>query len=426
MVPAASASRGPPARRTGGDPSTPAGRLRADAPVRLAGESFDVVIVGGAVVGSAVAYFLKAVERFGGSVAVIERDPTFQRASTTLSAAGIRQQFSTAESIRLSRFGLEFLKSLTARHGPEADPGFVEGGYLILAPETGLSALAENHRIQLGEGAPVVLLDPVQLAERFPWLSNGGIGAGSLGLSGEGWFDSHTLLKTLSASAREAGAASITGEVAAVETGGGQVRGVVLADGRRFSCDVLVNAAGPAAGRIAALAGRALPVEPRKRTVFVVDCPDAPRRMPLIADPAGVWVRPEGQGFITGYSPPEAEDAAADPDDFEPDDDIFEERLWPALAARIPAFERLKVKAAWAGHYDYNILDQNAVIGPDPELANLIYANGFSGHGLQHAPGVGRAVAELIVHGRYRSLDLSVFGYERIAAGRPLFERNVI
>jgi glycine/D-amino acid oxidase-like deaminating enzyme len=214
--------------------------------------------------------------------------------------------------------------------------------------------------------------------------------------------------------------------VAAVETAGDRVKSVILADGRRIACDVLINAAGPAAGRIAALAGRALPVEPRKRTVFVVDCPDAPRRMPLISDPSGVWMRPEGHAFITGYSPPEHEDRAADPDDFEPDHDIFDEQLWPALAVRIPAFERLKVKAAWAGHYDYNTLDQNAVIGPDPEIPNFIYANGFSGHGLQHAPGVGRAVAELIVHGGYRSLDLSVFDYGRIAARQPLFERNVI
>jgi glycine/D-amino acid oxidase-like deaminating enzyme len=148
--------------------------------------------------------------------------------------------------------------------------------------------------------------------------------------------------------------------------------------------------------------------------------------MPLVADPSGVWIRPEGSGFITGYSPPEELDNAADFTDFSPDHDIFEETLWPALATRIPAFERLKVTGAWAGHYDYNRLDQNAVIGPDPVLANLIYANGFSGHGLQHAPGVGRGVAELIVHGAYRTLDLSVFGYERIAADCPLLERNVI
>jgi glycine/D-amino acid oxidase-like deaminating enzyme len=154
----------------------------------------DVAIVGGAVIGSAVAYFLKAVERFSGTVAVIERDPTFGKASTTLSAAGIRQQFSTAESIRLSRFGLEFLKSLRDRHGPDADPGFVEGGYLILAPETGLSALAENHRLQLGESArwsSSIVTSSWRAFLGFQRRHR----RRQPRLSGEGWFDAHTLLK---------------------------------------------------------------------------------------------------------------------------------------------------------------------------------------------------------------------------------------
>jgi glycine/D-amino acid oxidase-like deaminating enzyme len=389
-------------------------------------ETYDIAIVGGAALGAAIAYFLKAVERFQGSVIVIERDPTFRTASTALAAAGIRQQFSTPENIRLSRFGLEFLRHLSARHGAEADPALHENGYLVLATEDGWADLEKNHRIQLAEGARVLLLDRAGLAERFPWLAVEGIGAGGLGLAGEGWFDTHTLLRTLRSGAREAGAILRTGEVIGIETAQDRVDAVQLADGGRMRCGALVNATGPAAGRVAAMAGRPLPVEPRKRTVFVVDCPDAPRHMPLVADPSGVWVRPEGGGFITGWSPAEADDGPADPNDFDPDHWIFEETLWPALAARIPSFERLKTTGAWAGHYDYNRLDQNAVIGPDPELSNFFYANGFSGHGLQHAPGVGRALAELLMHGCYRTLDLSVFGYERIAAGRPLIERNVI
>ncbi len=388
--------------------------------------SIDVAIVGGAAIGSAVAYFLKAIERFPGSVAVIERDPSFATAATTLSAASIRQQFSTPENIRLSRFGLDFLRDMPARFGPDADPALREGGYLILARPEGCAILEENHRLQKAEGAPVAPLDAEALAARFPWLALDGIAAGSLGLSGEGWFDAHTLLRTLRAAARGSGATLLTGEVAAIEIAEHKIAAVTLADGTRIRCGVLVNAAGPSAGQVAALAGRALPVEPRKRSVFVLDAPDAPHNMPLLADPSGVWARPEGTGFIASYSPPESEDGPADPDDFAPDHVIFDDILWPALAARVPAFERLKVTGAWAGHYDYNALDQNAVIGPDPELRNFLYANGFSGHGLQHAPGVGRALAELIACGRYRSLDLSVFGYERIAANRPLFERNVI
>lgn len=392
--------------------------------------SFDVAIVGSAAIGSAVAYFLKAVEGFPGSVAMIERDPSFATAATTLSAASIRQQFSTPENIRLSRFGLDFLRRMPERFGPEADPALREGGYLILAPPEGLAVLDENHRIQKTEGAPVVLLDSQALAARFPWLSTEGVAAGSLGLSGEGWFDAHTLLRTLRAAARDAGASVVTGEVVAIETEARRVTAVRLADGARIACGALVNAAGPSAGRVAALAGRPLPVEPRKRSVFVLDAPDAPRDMPLLADPSGFWVRPEGTSFIAGWSPPESEDesrdAPTDPDDFSADHALFEEILWPALAHRVPAFERLKVTGAWAGHYDYNALDQNAVIGPDPELSNFFYANGFSGHGLQQAPGVGRALAELIACGRYRTLDLSVFGYDRINAKRPLFEKNVI
>jgi glycine/D-amino acid oxidase-like deaminating enzyme len=390
------------------------------------GRHFDVAIVGGAALGAAVAYFLKAVEQFGGSVAVIERDTSFRTAATTLSAAGIRQQFSTPENIRLSRFGLDFLCGMTARFGAEADPGFVGGGYLILASTDGGEVLAENHRTQRAEGADVALLDRAALATRFSWLSTEDIAAGSLGLSGEGWFDNATFLRALRTGAREAGAEMVGGEVVVIDTRAGAVESVRLADGRRLGCDVLVNAAGPSAGRIAALAGRILPVEPRKRTVFVIDCPDAPSGLPLIADPSGIWIRPEGRQFITGYSPPADRDGPAEPDDFEPDHDVFEQELWPALAQRIPAFERLKVTGAWAGHYDYNSFDQNAVIGRDPELANLIYANGFSGHGLQHAAGVGRAVAELIAHGGYRSLDLSVFGYERIRRGQPVVEKEVI
>jgi FAD-dependent oxidoreductase domain-containing protein 1 len=384
----------------------------------------DIAIAGGAAVGASIAYFLRE-EGFGGSVALIERDPSFARAATALSAASIRQQFSTPENIRLSRFGLDFLRAMPKQFGADADPALHERGYLILATPRGRSALEESHRTQLAEGADVALLDGAALGERFPWLRTDGLAAGSLGLSGEGWFDAHTLLRTLRKAAQERGAAMVTGEITAVERDGGRISAVRLADGTRIACGILVNAAGPSAGQLAARAGRPLPVEPRKRSVFVLDAPDASPDMPLLADPSGVWVRPEGSGFITGWSP-ETEDGAADTDDFEPDHTIFDDILWPALAARIPAFERLKVTGAWAGHYDFNTLDQNAIVGADPELPNFIYANGFSGHGLQQAPGVGRAIAELIMHGGFRSIDLSVFGYDRIAAGRPLFERNVI
>lgn len=193
--------------------------------------NFAVVIVGGAAIGAAIAYFLKAVERFGGSVAVIERDPAFRNAATMLSAAGIRQQFSTPENIRLSRFGLQFLRELPEKHGPEADVHFHPGRYLVLAGEQGFPVLAENFWAQRAEGAPLELLPREELAARMPWLSVEGISGGTLSLSDEGWFDNSTLLRTLRNGAREAGAELIHGEAVAIETEKNRVVAVRLADG---------------------------------------------------------------------------------------------------------------------------------------------------------------------------------------------------
>ncbi len=389
-------------------------------------ERFDVVIVGGAIVGSAIAYFLTHDLGFKGSIAVIERDPTYARSATTLSAASIRQQFSTPENIRLSRFGVDFMRGLNDRFGPLADIGFHEGGYLLLASMEGRAILEANHRVQMAEAADIALLDPDELARRFPWLSLSGIAAGALGLTGEGWFDAHTLLELFRRAARDRGASYIHGDVVAIERAGTTVAGVTLADGAKIACGTLVNAAGPAAGDVAALAGIVLPVEPRKRFVFVVHCRETVAPMPLLVDTTGVYVRPEGEYFICGVSPDEDSDPRAANDDFAVDYGLYDEVIWPALATRIPAFEALKLVRAWAGHYDYNTLDQNAVVGPHPEINNFIFANGFSGHGLQQAPGVGRWVADWITTGGSVSLDLSIFGYERILAGRPVRELNVI
>jgi FAD-dependent oxidoreductase domain-containing protein 1 len=389
-------------------------------------ERFDVVIVGGAVVGSAIAYFLTHELDFSGSIAVIERDPTYARAATTLSVASIRQQFSTPENIRMSRFGVTFIETLQQRFGPDATVSYRAGGYLLVAGEPGRDSLAANHAIQRQEGADILLMDRIALGRRFGWLETGDLAAGAFGRSGEGWLDAHLLLGLLRGAARQKDVTYIHGTVAGIERVQDRVTSVMLADGRRFACGALVNAAGPSAGDVAAMASLRLPVEPRKRSVFVVACRSELAGMPLIVDTTGVWVRPEGNLYLCGVSPAENADPRADNDDFEVDYTQFDDIVWPALAHRIKAMEELKLMRAWAGHYDFNTLDQNAVLGPHPQVTNFYFANGFSGHGLQQAPATGRAIAELITHSRFVSLDLSVFGYERIAAGRAVRELNVI
>jgi glycine/D-amino acid oxidase-like deaminating enzyme len=344
-----------------------------------------------------------------------------------LSASSIRQQFSTPENIRMSRFGWSFLAEAD-RHlavdGTPAAVGLHEAGYLYLAGPDGEATLRANHAVQRAEGAEVILLDPADIKTRFPWLAVDGIVLGSLGLHGEGWFDGYALLQAFRRKARALGVEYLTGEVVALQVAGQRIEAATLADGSELACGALVNAAGPWACRVAAMAGVPLPVEARRRCVFVFDARRTLPDCPLVIEPSGDWFRPEGDQFICGTHPPDDEDVADLP--LEVDRRQFEDMLWPALAARVPTFEAVKVTNAWAGYYELNTFDHNAILGPHPEIANLLFANGFSGHGIQQSPAVGRAVAELIAHGRYVSLDLSIFGYERIAAGRRVLEKNVI
>jgi glycine/D-amino acid oxidase-like deaminating enzyme len=389
-------------------------------------ERADIVIVGGAVVGSATAYYLRK-HGFSGSILVIEKDMSFVESCTARSAGGIRQQFSTPENIALSQFGLRLIRNLKAEFGPAADVAFREQGYLLLAAEDGLPVLEANVAIQKAHGASTLLLDGEGLKARFPWLNTQGIAGGTFGPEGEGWLDPHSLMALLRQGARANGAVWREAAVTRIEREGGRITAVGLADGTAVSCGALVNAAGFGAGAVARLAGIDLPVGPRKRYVYVLDCRtpgEALRKGPLLVDPSGAYLRPEGQTFICGLSPEEHEEPEIG--GYDVDYDWFETRVWPLIAHRVPVMEAIKVVNAWVGYYDYNSLDQNAVLGPHPELANFFFANGFSGHGLQQAPAAGNAIAELIVHGGYRTIDVARLGFERIAAGRPLKEVNVI
>jgi len=395
--------------------------------------SADVVIVGGAVMGSSAAYHLLADSGFKGRVIVVEKDPTYQLSASALSAASIRQQYSSAVNIRISLYGIQFLRSIgdhLAVDGERPEIGLREAGYLYCASDAGEQVLRENQTLQAAEGADILFLRPDELKSRFPWLNVEDLSAGTWGRSGEGWFDGWGLLQAFRKKARSLGAEYVKGEVAEVERDGGTVTAVRLKDGTRIACGTLVNCAGSGGRAIAAMAGLDIPVQAKRRYVFTFACKEPVENCPLLIDTSGAYVRQEGEGhFICGASPEADTDqdwSDEDPASQEIDHTFFEEFIWPSLAHRVPAFEAIRPGRAWSGPYDMCLLDHNAIIGQAGEFKNFYLCNGFSGHGLQQAPAVGRGLAELIVHGGYRALDLSELGYERVLANRPLLERNVI
>jgi len=391
-------------------------------------ERADVVIVGGAIIGSAVATFLASRADFDGRIVVIERDPTFRTSSTTLSAASIRLQFSTPLNIEISRFGVDVIKHpdrYLAVDGEVPEVDFVENGYLFLATSGEMPTLERNHAIQRELDVPVDLLDAGALGRRFPWLNTQDLAGGSLGLSDEGWFDAYALLQGFRRRARSLGVVERIGEVVRVDRDGPEIRSVGLADGTSVEAGWFVNATGPRAAALAAMAGIDLPVRPRKRHVYHLESPAKLGAAPLTIDPSGIYFRPEGPGYLAGFSPRPSE---PDPDTFDltADRRPFESFVWPAMAHRVPAFDEVRLLDTWAGHYEVNTLDANGIIGPHPSLPNLLFANGFSGHGLQQAPAVGRGLAEWIVTGGYETLDLSPFGWDRLTESRLSPEINVV
>ena len=393
-------------------------------------QELPVVIVGGGAIGSAIAYFL-TLQQPGLPVVVVERDPSYAQASSALSASSIRQQFSTAINIAISQFGIGFLRNLKtelAVGNDRPDIGLVEDGYLYLATPAGEAVLRENHALQRAHEVDVALLDPAQLKARFPWLNVDDIVLGSLGLSAEGWFDGYLLMASLKAKAVAQGVRYVRAEAAGVvqstHDGVKHVDAVQLADGTRIACRAMVNAAGAWARPVAAWLDIDLPVHGKRRTVFNMSSPAQLPHCPLLIDPSGIWLRPEGKGFICGFCPEPEQDGNDIP--LEVEHEAFENLVWPTLAERIPGFEALRVESAWAGYYEMNLFDHNAIIGLHPSCDNAYFANGFSGHGLQQSPATGRAIAELILTGRYQTLDMASLGFDRLIRNEPLVEKCII
>ena len=422
----------------------------------------DVVIVGGGVTGFSTAYHV-ALANPDLTTVVVEKDSSYARASSALSAASIRHQFSTALNVQIGQVGSAFLDSapqLLALDHPSAAPvdvGFVKRGYLFLTEDDqGAAVMRQNIAVQHAEGALSLPLTPDEVSERFPYLETDALTAACLGGEGEGWMDAYSVLMGFKGKALELGVSLASDSVVAMDVSNPQndqndqrvtVSSVRLESGDVIDLDedsgVVVNAAGGSSHVVADMYGCPLATRPHKRCVFVIEIEeggkwaghDLASTFPMLIDSSGVWVRPEGKNrFITGVSPPPDRDPVMDVADertFDVDWSLFDDIIWPALASRAPdLFGAIKVTDAWAGVYNMNPLDCNAILGKDSRTTNVLLGVGFSGHGLMQSPAVGRGLAELVVYGDYQTLDLTPFGVDRMlrsaAAVDPSIEHNVI
>ena len=392
---------------------------------------YDVVLVGGAMYGSSVAWFLSNNPDFDGSILVVERDPTYEFTSTSHTNSCIRQQFSREINVRISQFGAEFIKNFRQFMGNDPrvpDVVLQSYGYMYLADNKGFAGiLQEAQKMQAALGAGTKFMSRDEIARDYPFYNLDDIIGANHNLIDEGYFDGNTLFDWWKRMARENGVEYVTNEIVAMTKNatGTRVESVTLASGEEISCGTIVNTSGPRAARTAAMAGIDIPVEPRKRYTFIFSAEQPlDRDLPLTIDPSGVHMRSDGAYYLAGCPPDD--DPAVDYDDFVQDHSIWEEKVWPTIAHRVPQFEAIKLINSWAGHYAFNTLDQNAILGPHTKVENFIFVNGFSGHGFQQSPAMGRGTAERITYGEYRSLDLTPFHFDRIEAGIPFDEKAVI
>jgi len=396
-----------------------------------------VIVIGGGAIGSSVGFHLKLAEP-NLRVCVVERDPTYKIASSPLSVGSIRQQFSIPENTAMSMYTAKFLKGIQFEYDPSlVDPiHFEESGYLVLGSPRSEEGIRENHKSQLGQEAKVALLNPSELEEKFPWLNTNGIAVGSFGYENEGWFDPYSMMMWFKKHGISMGVNFVDGEVIAINHNSNDKDVVVQSPGTvtTFDAPVVVNAGGCWARQIASLAGiEDVPIVAKRRRVFIFHCPEDIVRVepgvPMVFDPVGLWVRREGNlsagTFVCGMAAGDDPDLEGTAEELEPgenDSDFFENYMWEPLATRIPAFENIRVTGGWQGFYDFNTLDENAIIGEAPQVPGFYFVAGFSGHGIQHTPAVGLAISELILKKRYDTFDLSRFGFERILKDEPFRE----
>jgi len=375
--------------------------------------------------GSSIAYHL-ANDGFPGRIAVFEKDSTYEFSSTTLSAGGVREQFSTEVNIRISQYSIDFYEKFDearAVNGEKAHAEFRQRGYLFLASETNWPLIQSHCQFQKKLGAKVELLSVEETLKIIPHLNPEGLVGASFGQR-DGYLDPYGTLQGFVRKARSLGVHYIYDEVTGILREGSRVTGVITRKGDKYTGAAVVNAAGPWAAEVGKMAEVNLPVDPVRRMIFVFQPSEIFNYdLPLVIDVTGLYFRHEtGKVIMAGKSildePPGF--------NFKVDNAFFNQTMWPILADRIPVFDRLKLIKGWSGLYEINRLDSNALLGEYPGLKGFYMAIGFSGHGFQQAPAVGKAMSELIRLGRYETIDVSPLNYERVISGKLVIEEEVV
>jgi len=393
---------------------------------------YDIAIIGGGIIGSAIAYFLARTGQ-AGSVAVIEPDPTYRLAATPHGAGGIRQLFSLPENIWMSSYSVDFYANFAqvmAIDGDLAEIGFRQQGYLFVVSEKGAKQLEANAQLQARQGVRLELLDKAALGVQFPSLGREDVALGCYSPD-DGWIDPTSALQGFRRQAKSLGVTYIESRVTALETNNQRVKVAQLEQGDSIQADIFVNAAGAWAAEVAAMVGMSLPVKPYCRVQHYWLCQAEIEPLPLVKDESGLFFRPEGPGFVGGRPSWEIEPGftfmAKDGRINRYFDGYFERVVWPLLVQRVPKFDAVRHERSWAGHYAQNMLDGNMILGPWlDEVENFYVACGFSGHGIMHAPAVGLALSELILNGHFVTMDLARMSYQRVLDEKPYKEKGII
>ena len=386
--------------------------------------NYDIVIIGGGIIGSSVAYHLARDGR-AGTIAVIERDMTYSEAATPRGSGGIRQLFSLPENIEMARYGLDFYKKFDqtmSSKGDQISISFRRQGYLFVSDAGNEKVMEQNFHNQQKMGVKAQLLDNTNLEQLFPSIYNNDLKL-AVYSPDDAWIDAYSALNGFKSKARELGVTYVSEEISSANIQNKKIKSLKCAEGPTVTGEVFILATGAWSGEIAKYFDVNIPVEPMSRESYFFRCDKEIEPLPFIKTETDLAFRPEGNGF-TGGMPDWSVKGGWN---WELSPTRFEDTVWPSLAHRIPAMKTIKLERSWRGHYARNNLDYNAIIGPwaaNPH--NLLIATGFSGHGIMHAPATGLAISELVLEGRYKTIDLTRFGTERVLAEKPYRESGIV